>query len=56
MRQTCGLSSGKMKSTTIYEDNSTCIAQLKKWYIKRDKTNHILPKLFSLMIFKEMVM
>jgi len=23
-----------MKSTTIYEDNIACIAQLKEWYIK----------------------
>jgi len=30
VRQTCGLSSGKMKSTTIYEDNNACIAQLKE--------------------------
>ena len=29
VRQTCGLSSGKMKSTTKYEDNNACIAQLK---------------------------
>ena len=25
---------GKMESTTIYEDNSACIAQLKEGYIK----------------------
>lgn len=29
-----------------WEDNITCIAQLKEWYIKEDKTNHILPKFF----------
>ena len=47
VRQTCGLSSGKMKSRTIYEDNRACIAQLKKKKdIKGDKTKHILPKFF----------
>jgi len=30
VRQACGLFSGKMKSTAIYEDNSVCIAQLKE--------------------------
>jgi len=29
MQQTSGLSLGKMKSTTIHEDNSACITQLK---------------------------
>jgi len=33
-----------MKSTTIYEDNSACISQLKEGYIKGDRTKHILPK------------
>jgi len=36
----------KMKSTTIYENNSACIAQLKKGYFKGDITKHILPKFF----------
>jgi len=45
-QQTCGVSSGKMKSTTIYEDNSACIVQLKEEYIKGDKIKHILPKFF----------
>jgi len=44
--QTCGLSLRKMNSTTIYEDNSACIAQLKEWYIKGNKIKHILPKFF----------
>ena len=30
IRQTCGLSSGKMILTIIYEDNTACIAQLKE--------------------------
>jgi len=46
VRQTCGLSLGKMKLTTIYEDNSACIAQLKEGYIKGNRTKHILPKFF----------
>jgi len=37
---------GKMKSTTIYEDNSACIAQLEEEYIKGDRIKHILPKFF----------
>jgi hypothetical protein len=31
----------------IYEDNTACIAQIKKRYIKGDKTKHISPKFFS---------
>jgi len=46
VQQTCDLSSKKMKQTTIYEDNIACIAQLKEWDIKGDKTKHILPKFF----------
>ncbi|KAH1106412.1 hypothetical protein J1N35_010180 [Gossypium stocksii] len=32
--------------TILYEDNATCIAQLKGGYIKGDRTKHISPKLF----------
>ena len=32
--------------TILYEDNATCIAQLKGGYIKSDRTKHISPKLF----------
>nr|KYP39682.1 Retrovirus-related Pol polyprotein from transposon TNT 1-94 [Cajanus cajan] len=46
IRETCGLSSGKMTSTVIYEDNVVCIAKLKDGYIKGDRMKHILPKLF----------
>jgi len=46
VRQTCGLSLKNMKPTTIYEDNSACISQLKEGCIKGDITKHILPKLF----------
>ena len=30
----------------MYEDNASCISQLKDDYIKGDRTKHILPKLF----------
>jgi hypothetical protein len=46
IRHTCGLSSGEMIPTIIYEDNTACIAQLKEGYIKGDRTKHILPKFF----------
>jgi len=42
----CGLSSERMDATIIYEDNTTCIAQLKEGYIKGDRTKHISPKFF----------
>ena len=32
--------------TIIYEDNATCIAQVRGRYIKGDKTKHISPKFF----------
>ncbi|GJY38322.1 retrovirus-related pol polyprotein from transposon TNT 1-94 [Tanacetum coccineum] len=32
--------------TILYEDNATCIAQLKEGYIKGDRTKNILPKFF----------
>ena len=35
-----------MASMITYEDNVTCIAQLKEEYIKEERTKHILPKLF----------
>ena len=30
----------------MYEDNAACIAQLKRGYIKGDRTKHISPKFF----------
>ena len=30
----------------LYEDDAACIAQLKRGYIKSDRTKHISPKLF----------
>ena len=32
--------------TIIYEDNAACVAQVRRGYIKGDKTKHILPKFF----------
>ena len=52
MWQTNGLSSRKMKSTIIYEDNSACTAQLKEWYIKGNKIKHILPKFFIIHVLQ----
>lgn len=46
IQKTCGLSSGKMVTTILYEDNTACIAQLKEGYIKGDRTKHISPKFF----------
>ena len=45
IREDCGLS-GKKAPTILYEDNATCIAQLKEGYIKGDRTKHISPKFF----------
>jgi len=33
--------------TILYEDNAACVAQMKKDYIKGDRTKHISPKFFS---------
>ena len=46
IQTTCGLSSGKMSPTVLYEDNIACIAQLKEGYTKGDRTKHISPKFF----------
>ena len=44
--QLCGLFVQTKTPTILYEDNSTCIAQLKVGYIKGDRTKHISPKFF----------
>ena len=44
--QLCCLSVQTKTPTILYEDNSTCIAQLKVGYIKGDRTKHISPKFF----------
>ena len=46
IRESCGLSSIKNIPTVLYEDNATCIAQIKGGYIKGDRTKHISPKFF----------
>ena len=46
IHKTCGLSYQSEVPTILYEDNTTCIAQLKAEYIKGDRTKHITPKFF----------
>ncbi|KAJ9535920.1 hypothetical protein OSB04_un000919 [Centaurea solstitialis] len=46
IRGLCGIILDKEPPTVLYEDNATCIAQLKEGYIKGDRTKHILPKFF----------
>jgi hypothetical protein len=41
----CG-QSVRRKPTIIYEDNTACIAQITRGYIKGDRTKHLAPKLF----------
>jgi hypothetical protein len=47
IQEECGLESVRENLTVIYEDNTTCIAQIKEGYIKGDRTKHISPKFFS---------
>ena len=47
IQESCRLPSIKDNPTTLFEDNVTCIAQVKGGYIKRDRTKHISPKLRS---------
>ena len=42
----CGSPLEKKISIMVYEDNTTCIDQLKEGHIKGDRTKHISPKLF----------
>ena len=46
IQESCGLHSIKSKPSVLYEDNATCIAQVKGEFIKGDRTKHISPKLF----------
>ena len=41
----CGFSSVLESPTVIYEDNTSCIVEIKVGYIKGDQIKHILPKL-----------
>jgi hypothetical protein len=43
----CSLESVKENPTVIYEDNTTCIVQIKDGYIKGDRTKYISSKFFS---------
>ena len=47
IREKCSLSSIKESPTILFEDNATCIAQIKGGYIKGDRTKHISPKFFN---------
>lgn len=47
IRETCDLASKRINGTTIFEDNISCIVQMKKGYVKGDiKKKLISPKLF----------
>ena len=45
IHENCGLSSIKNSPTILYEDNATCITQIRGGYIKGDRNKHIAPKL-----------
>ena len=42
----CGFPVNK-SPTILYENNAACISQLRKGYIKSDRTKHIPPRFFS---------
>ena len=46
IRDSSGLSPISNTTTSLYEDNTACITQLKGGYIKGDRTKHISPKFF----------
>lgn len=46
IQETSGLPTDK-NPTILFEDNATCVTQMKEGYIKSDKINHIPPKFFS---------
>ena len=48
IRDSSGLSPISNSATSLYEDNTACIAQLKGGYIKGDRTKHISPKFFHM--------
>ena len=45
IKKKCGLSTIE-NSPLLFEDNVSCITQLRRDYIKGDKTKHISPKFF----------
>ena len=46
IRDSSGLSPISNTTTSLYEDNTACTAQLKSRYIKGDRTKHISSKFF----------
>ena len=46
IQESCELLFIKDNSTTLFEDNVACIAQIKGGYIKGDRTKHISSKFF----------
>ena len=46
IQEQCGLSSIKGSPTIVYENNAACFTQIRRGYIKGDKTKHISPKFF----------
>lgn len=44
--ESCDIYAGNKGPTILHEDNASCIAQLKKGFIKGDRTKHISPKFF----------
>ena len=46
IQKSCRFPSIKDNPTTLFEDNTACIAQIKGGYIKRDRTKHISLKFF----------
>ena len=46
IRDCSGLSPISNTTTSLYEDNTACTAQLKSGYIKGDRTKHISSKFF----------
>ena len=54
-QELCGLSPVKDNPTTLFEDNAMCIAQIKRGYIKGDRTNTFHQNSFIHMSFRRMV-
>ena len=46
IQEICGLPSIKGNATKLHEDNAACIAQIKRGFIKGDRTKPISPKFF----------
>ena len=46
IQETCGLPFIRGNATVLHEDNTTCITQIKREFIKGDRTKHISPKFF----------